>query len=240
MNARRFWQEGPAGLIVLPVLFAALTLGILALAARSILDPYVQMASWVFAQAEETTPSDLFAQANAALVNASTTPEPEEPEDDGREHIPLSSITYPAVGDRYGRITISGTSMDTPLYYGDYNAQLRLGAGTYQGDTRVGIPGEGKTILLAAHRNSFFNELKHVEVGAIVTIETHYGTYTYTVERMAVYPATSTESYDFTRTDENLILYTCYPIDGTNFGLSTDRYFVYASFTSGPALDAGQ
>ena len=45
-----------------------------------------------------------------------------------------------------------------------------------------------------------------------------------------------TTTYDFTRTDENLILYTCYPFDA--LGFTPNRYFVYASYTSGPELDA--
>ena len=70
----------------------------------------------------------------------------------------------------------------------------------------------------------------------VVTIETHYGTYTYTVERCEVRDYQDTTTYDFTRTDENLILYTCYPFDA--LGFTPNRYFVYASYTSGPELDA--
>ena len=84
--------------------------------------------------------------------------------------------------------------------------------------------------------NTFFNDLQSVEVGDVVTIETHYGTYTYTVERCEVRDYQDTTTYDFTRTDENLILYTCYPFDA--LGFTPNRYFVYASYTSGPELDA--
>ena len=41
---------------------------------------------------------------------------------------------------------------------------------------------------------------------------------------------------DFTRTDENLILYTCYPFDA--LGFTPNRFFVYAKYVSGPVLDA--
>ena len=43
-------------------------------------------------------------------------------------------------------------------------------------------------------------------------------------------------AYDFTRTDENLILYTCYPFDA--LGFTPNRFFVYAKYVSGPVLDA--
>ena len=42
-------------------------------------------------------------------------------------------------------------------------------------------------------------------------------------------------AYDFSREDENLILYTCYPFDA--MGFTPDRFFVYARYISGPVLD---
>ena len=159
-----------------------------------------------------------------------------KPETDDAETIPLSSITYPNEGDRYATITIEGTEVNAPVYYGDNTTILNQGVGTYKDDSRAGIPGESKTILLAGHNNTFFNDLQSVEVGDVVTIETHYGTYTYTVEECKVLEYNDTSAYDFTRTDENLILYTCYPFDA--LGFTSQRYFVYASYTSGPMLDA--
>ena len=94
---------------------------------------------------------------------------------------------------------------------------------------------EGKTILLAGHNNTFFNDLQHAEVGATVTITTHYGVYTYEVTEMKVMDYQDETSYDFSRTDENLILYTCYPFDA--LGFTPNRYFVYAKYVSGPVLD---
>ena len=138
--------------------------------------------------------------------------------------------------DRYGRITIAGTTVDAPVYYGDTNSILNRGVGTYVDSSGAGIPGESKTILMAGHNNTFFNDLQSVEVGDVVTIETHYGTYTYTVERCEVRDYQDTTTYDFTRTDENLILYTCYPFDA--LGFTPNRFFVYAKYVSGPVLDA--
>ena len=40
------------------------------------------------------------------------------------------------------------------------------------------------------------------------------------------------------RTDENLILYTCYPFD--SLGYTPFRFFVYADYVSGPALTIAQ
>lgn len=227
MKKHSFLQKSPLAYLVVPLVFAVITLAVLAGVAKVTVTPYLALASWFFDNNQVSTePQDLFDQATDLMST------------DQQDSIPLSSITYPSEGDRYGRITIEGTTVDAPLYYGDNNAILNEGAGTYKDDTRVGIPGEGKTILIAGHNNTFFNDLQSVEVGDVVTIETHYGTYTYTVERCDVYDYQDTSSYDFTRTDENLILYTCYPFDA--LGFTPDRYFVYASYTSGPVLDAAQ
>ena len=86
--------------------------------------------------------------------------------------------------------------------------------------------------------DTFFNDLQSIKEGAVVTIETYYGVYTYTVKLSGVYDYRDTTSYDFTRTDENLIMYTCYPFDA--LGFTPERYFVYASYTSGPVLEQDQ
>ena len=95
---------------------------------------------------------------------------------------------------------------------------------------------EGKTILLAGHNNTFFNDLQHAEAGATVTITTHYGVYIYEVTGTEILDYQDETAYDFTRTDENLILYTCYPFDA--LGFTPNRFFVYAKYVSGPVLDA--
>lgn len=105
-----------------------------------------------------------------------------------------------------------------------------------KGGYYLGIPGEGKTILLAGHNNTFFNDLQHAEAGATVTITTHYGVYTYEVTGSEILDYQDETAYDFTRTDENLILYTCYPFDA--LGFTPNRFFVYAKYVSGPVLDA--
>ena len=93
-----------------------------------------------------------------------------------------------------------------------------------------------RTILLAGHNNTFFNDLQHAEAGATVTITTHYGVYTYEVTGTEILDYQDETAYDFTRTDENLILYTCYPFDA--LGFTPNRFFVYAKYVSGPVLDA--
>ena len=71
-------------------------------------------------------------------------------------------------------------------------------------------------------------------MGKIVVLETNYGTYTYEVTETAVKKATDKTAYDLKATQENLVLYTCYPFD--TLGLTPDRYYVYAKYVSGPKI----
>ena len=224
MKHNSFLRRNPAALVAVPPAFAVLTLTLLAGAARVFVTPYLALLEWAMTENASAY------QAQDLMETAAI-----QPESDTEAGIPLSSITYPAEGDRYGTITIEGTAVNAPVYYGDTNAILNQGVGTYKDSYGTGIPGEGRTILLAGHNNTFFNDLQSVNVGDVVTIETHYGVYTYTVESCEILEYDDTSAYDFTRTDENLILYTCYPFDA--LGFTPQRYFVYASYTSGPRLD---
>lgn len=232
MYKKSFLRDNPLACVLVPAIFVVVTVALVWVAANAALAPYKTLISWFFNNNVTVQPTDLFEQASGAIQDG-VAPSAEK---DVPASLPLSSITYPAKGDRYGRITVEGTTVDAPLYYGDANAQLNAGVGTYKDNIGVGLPGEGKTILLAGHNNTFFNDLQHVEEGATVTIETHYGTYTYEVTEMKVLDHQDTSAYDFSRTDENLILYTCYPFDA--IGFTPDRYFVYGKYISGPVLDA--
>lgn len=232
-NNRSFLRKSWAAYIVVPIVFAVISIGSLYLFGNAMLSPYKEMVGWFFTKSEEIeTNRDLYSKAIVDAQNGISDQE------NAVQTIDKQTITYPYPGDRYGEISIDGTTVSAPLYYGDDTATLNKGVGTFKDDIGVGIPGEGKTILLAGHNNTFFNGLQQVEAGDIVTIETHYGTYTYEVTDMGVKDYQDTSAYDFTRTDENLIMYTCYPFDA--LGFTSDRYFVYAKYVSGPVLVDGE
>lgn len=229
-HKKTFVRSSPLAYLVVPLGLAAATAALLALFSYVLLQPYQMMLGWFFDNTSTAQPQDLLAEAGTLMDGQST-----EITDNQAESIPFSSITYPTEGDRYATITISGTNVDAPVYYGDTNKILNQGVGTYIENGGAGLPGEGKTILLAGHNNTFFNDLQHVEDGATVTITTHYGVYTYEVTDTKILDYQDTSAYDFSRTDENLILYTCYPFDA--LGFTSDRFFVYARYVSGPVLD---
>ena len=111
--------------------------------------------------------------------------------------------------------------------------QLNLGVGTYMFGY---LPGQGRTIMMAAHTNTWFSDLGSAQIGDTITVETYYGVYEYEIVDAQVKDCEDSSAYDFSRTDENIILYTCYPF-GT-IGFTRDRYFVYGEYRSGPILDA--
>ena len=204
-----------------PVLFFALTSGVLYLAAAPTVGPYVGLAKYMFSKQEESQPANLYEELANSIENATS--------------VPFSQLVYPSKGDQYGQITIEGTSVDAPLYYGDSTRELNRGVATYADTVGAGIPGENMTVLLAGHNNTFFNGLQDVQEGSLIHIDTHYGSYVYRVTGMKLADYQDTTTYDVTRTDENLILYTCYPFDA--FGFTPERYFVYAEYVSGPMID---
>ena len=226
-------------LFFVPVIFTFITSFTLYTAFEPVVGPYVRLAMLVVgpegAEAQES--QDLLSDIPAHDPDAETVewvgvddqfnpPEPENP--DEPTFIRASEIKLPQPGDLYARITISGTTVDAPVFWGDSEIELNQGVGTFLGGW---LPGFGRTVMMAGHRNSDFYDFRSVEVGAIITIVTHYETYTYEVVRMSVHHMHDSSAYDFLRDEENLILYTCYPFDF--IGAARERLFVYGEPLTG-------
>lgn len=145
-----------------------------------------------------------------------------------------SDIVYPTGNTRYGKIIITNNDQifDIPLYFGDTNAILRRGAGHYMGSH---FPGEGSTILVSAHNNTFFNCLKYLKLGDVVEVRTSYGIYKYEVTELRVLDKNDPTAFDLSSESENLVLYTCYPFNA--LGLTNKRYFVSTKLISGPYIN---
>lgn len=211
----------------LPIVFSLLIAGILWACAWPALRPYYTMLSLLVTtggqQEEEYEGVNLLEQLGKEL-------------DSSQNSIPYSKFHYPQLGDQYAQVTVEGTSVDAPVFLGDDSKQLNKGVGTY--NSYCGIPGMSRTIILAGHTNTWFADLGAAEIGGIITVETYYGTYTYRITDAQVKDYQDTTAYDLDRTDENIILYTCYPF-GT-LGFTRQRYFVYGEYLSGPIVDMTQ
>ena len=70
----------------------------------------------------------------------------------------------------------------------------------------------------------------------IVNIKTEWGTYTYKIYDIEIMAATDFDANVLDDDSEYLIMYSCYPFDVAD---TPDRYFVYASYVSGPLLKGG-
>ena len=178
---------------------------------------------------------DLFYDAGKNISNVDTdaTDNPDEITISSAEEgdVYISEITHPAQNKKMGIISVENTDINCDLYFGDSDYNLDRGAELYDGSN---LPGAGGVSLIAGHCASFFSTLGSAQIGDLIKIETTYGTYTYKITETVVKKATDPTAYDPTKTDNSIVLYTCYPF---NTIISVDeRYFVYADFVSGPIL----
>lgn len=145
-----------------------------------------------------------------------------------------SNMVYPTGGDQFGEVVINKVKINEPLYYGDSEEILSLGAGQYIGSM---IPGDLGTTLIGGHNLPSFGKIYYLEPGDEIQIHTHYGDYTYQVTEVKIAnykdPSINTKLAD--QSKRSLILYTCYPLDA--IGLTPERVFVSADYVSGPLID---
>lgn len=153
------------------------------------------------------------------------------PTTNDEDTVDASDVEFPSVDKQFGELKIKNRNVNTKLFFGDGSIPLQNGVGVYAGSF---IPGYGKTILVAGHNNTFFNGLKNVKNGDIISIATSYGNYKYKIRDTKILNADSKKVYDLNKKEENLILYTCYPFD--TLGLTEKRFFVYADKISGPKI----
>lgn len=155
--------------------------------------------------------------------SSGTAPQPEYV--DGRE------IVSPDIGMQYGVFEIKSLGVKANLYFGDSAEVLKYGVGQFTGSF---MPGNGRPILVAAHNNTYFHLLGDLKEGDIVTITTNYGVYEYEVSGYNLTTNKDKNAYDLSKKEEELIMYTCYPFN--MLGLTSQRYFVYATKKSGPTI----
>ena len=206
--------------IILPIVFFIGAYGILYFALSPLLAPFIGVADMFFSDQKlehDREYNNIFVPIEDTIV---------------QETVNASDITYPKYGEMFGKISVENTSVqDVNLFFGDGSVALRNGVGIFNGSF---VPGYGKTILVAGHNNTYFNGLKNAQEGAVVTIHTSYGNYTYSITKTEVRSASGPSELNLGADEENLVLYTCYPFD--ELGLTNERFFVYARFVSGPKI----
>lgn len=151
------------------------------------------------------------------------------------EVVYYKDIEWPGVGDQYGEVNIDRLALSVKLFYGDTKNILDYGIGTYTG---AFLPGFDRSILMPGHTIPYFKQLGEVVVGDEIRIATHYGEFRYQVTERKVGDYLDENMYDLAQSEkEQLILYTCYPLDG--IGFKSERLFIYADKIAGPQLKEG-
>lgn len=204
---------------------------VLYVAIHPIVSPFTDLLDLAF-RSDGVSNSQEFKSIFDQNQTSSTSVEPGSPEGGPTASLNVSDIQLPTYGTHFGKLTVEGTNINAPLFYGDGNKELKNGVGVYIGSM---LPGYGSTTLVGGHNNTFFHDLGSAQVGAKITLQTNYGTYVYEVTETKVAKESDKTAYDLTATEDNLVLYTCYPFN--TLGLTPDRYFVYAKYVSGPRIN---
>ncbi len=204
---------------VAPLAFAVIGYLILYFSAKSFITPVISIWRMLYNDSGETAVSDNYSDIYTDVFHNYT------------DSVPSSQITFPLPNTKFGEISIEGTAVSCALIYGDSDAMLHRGACQYAGSS---FPGFGSTVLIAGHNNTYFNSLKDAVPGAIITIKTNYGVYKYRITSSAIKSNDDKSAYDLSSKSENVVLYTCYPFNA--LGLTSQRYFVYGEYVSGPRV----
>lgn len=148
--------------------------------------------------------------------------------------INYDEFEYPRYGSVFGNITVDGTDINCDIIYGDDTALLKKGACM---SIFSHIPGCGRGTMLSAHNNTYFHTLQNVQDGALVRVETNYGSFVYKVYKTAVVDQSDRNAYinELNGYEDVLILYTCYPND--TIASTPYRFFAFCEFVSGPHVN---
>ncbi len=124
--------------------------------------------------------------------------------DESQEMMP-----FVAYGTQWATLNIDGWEYkDIPVYYGDSDNYLSMGAGLWFGSR---FCGQGGKIVISAHVTSHFYEIEDTEIGTEIKINTTYGPYTYKVTDIIIFDYNDGSPLSPDDSKEQLLLYTCYP-----------------------------
>lgn len=215
--------------ILVPVLFVLLGYGTIYVIGRPVIT-FVSSTLNLFLLAEVPT----FTEVEAAQLVKMTSLEKET---SATKTLASSQIDYPAGGQYYGQLDLPSVELKAPLYFGDSQEILRLGAGQYMGSV---FPGETGTTMIGGHNLDGFAKMNGLKLNDPIHLATTYGRYTYRVIQTEVHFKKDQEIEQILEQSKEhlLILYTCY--QEYSFGLTDNRLFVVAKLTSGPLIDQGR
>ena len=215
-HSRRKW------FILLPTVFLLVGYLLLFVCLTPIFDPLVSVYQLAFSSvapptADEPEASSIFSGTTGQMYGT----------------LQASEVDFPSYGDAFGHITVEGTEIDAPVFYGDSDDLLRKGACMSMYSR---IPGCGSGTMLSAHNNRHFHTLPDAKIGAEVRLETTYGVYIYKVyETKVLHKDDETYRRKLNAGKDELILYTCYPVD--TIASTPQRYFAFCEYVAGPHVN---
>ncbi len=128
------------------------------------------------------------------------------------DSIIYSGELFPTVikhGSKWAVLNIENWKMkDIPVYFGDSDVILSMGAGQWNGSYFCGLE---KNCVLSAHVMTWFYEVEDTEIGDEVTMQTIYGTYKYEVSDKFIFNETDASVLWNDYGGDTLFIYTCYP-----------------------------
>ena len=125
-------------------------------------------------------------------------------------------------GELVGRVEIPRLGIEAVVRSGVDNGTLKRAVGHVPS---AALPGQQGNVGLAAHRDSFFRNLKGVRKGDVIRVVTPEGKFSYQVESTKVVTPKNVEVLDPTK-EKALTLVTCYPFNYV--GSAPNRFIVRA------------
>jgi len=131
-------------------------------------------------------------------------------------------------GEDLGRIEIPRLRISSIIRQGVDDTTLSRAVGHVP---YTALPGQTGNVGLAAHRDSYFRELRDVRAGDLIRLVTPKGTFEYHVESLRIVHPTNVEVLDPTP-NPSLTLVTCYPFNYV--GHAPKRFIVRARQVEAP------
>jgi sortase A len=142
--------------------------------------------------------------------------------------VPSNPTTVPvkprlAEGDLVGRLEVPRLNLSVMVMEGTSDRTLRLGAGHIPGTS---YPGSTGNAGFAAHRDTFFRDIRDIKQQDLVRFTTPRGTLAYRVSSLSIVDPKDVEVLEPT-SSETITLVTCYPF--YYIGPAPKRFVVQAT-----------
>lgn len=114
-------------------------------------------------------------------------------------------VIHPQFAELYAMIKSDAFELDVPVYFGSNAELFERGACQSTGSVLVGE--DGNTVI-SAHEDTFFAELSNLKIGDVITVNTNYGRFMYTVKELIEFDKNNNK-YVNPSDETKLTLYTC-------------------------------